>query len=114
MSARTDTIVIRNGTLIDGTGAAARANDALVIEGNRIRSIGALPAETAARGGAMVIDAAGQWILPGLIDAHVHLSYGNPKLPGEARGKGTTRPELNAIRAAWNAQKVLAAGVTGI
>lgn len=52
--------------------------------------------------------------MPGLIDAHTHLSYGNPKLPGEARGKGTFRPELNTLRAAWNAQKVLRAGVTSI
>ncbi len=107
-------IVIRNGTLIDGTGNDAGANDALVIEGNRIKSIGKMPPGLAETGGAEIIDAAGQWILPGLIDAHVHLSYGNPKLAGEARGKGTIRPELNAIRSAWNARKVLGAGVTSI
>ena len=39
------TIVIRNGTLIDGSGDAPRKNDALVIEGNRIRSVGVLPPE---------------------------------------------------------------------
>ena len=61
-----------------------------------------------------VIDAAGQWIMPGLIDAHTHLSYGNPKVPGEARGRGTTRPEFNTLRAAWNARKVLRSGVTSI
>ncbi len=88
------TIVIRNGTLIDGTGGDASPNDALVIEGNRIKSLGPMPPELNGAPDVDVIDAAGQWILPGLIDAHVHLSYGNPKLPGEARGRGTTRPEL--------------------
>ncbi len=39
------TLVIRNGTLIDGTGRAPVANEALVVEGNRIRSIGRLPAD---------------------------------------------------------------------
>jgi N-acyl-D-aspartate/D-glutamate deacylase len=39
------TLVVRNGTLIDGSGKAAARNDAVVIEGNRIRSVGALPAD---------------------------------------------------------------------
>jgi len=39
------TTVIRNGTLIDGTGKPARRNEAIVIEGNRIKSVGALPPE---------------------------------------------------------------------
>jgi len=34
------TLLIRNGTLIDGSGGAAVRNDAIVIEGNRIKSIG--------------------------------------------------------------------------
>lgn len=110
------TLVIRNGTLIDGSGAAAVANDALVIEGNRIRSIGPLPPDVEIRDerNLPVIDATGQWIMPGLIDAHVHLSYGYPYLPGEGRGRGTTRPELGTIKAAHNAQKALLAGVTSI
>jgi len=110
------TLVVRNGTLIDGMGGAPVENDALVIEGNRIRSIGPLPGSVRLedRDAVEVVDAAGQWILPGLIDAHTHLSYGNPKLKGEERGRGTIRPELNTLRAAWNAQKVLRAGVTAI
>jgi imidazolonepropionase-like amidohydrolase len=109
-------IVISNGTLIDGTGRTPARNDAIVIEGNRIKSTGRLPADVKLedRDNVEVINAAGQWIMPGLIDAHTHLSYGNPKVPGEARGRGTTRPEFNTLRAAWNAQKVLQAGVTSI
>jgi N-acyl-D-aspartate/D-glutamate deacylase len=37
------TLVVRNGTLIDGSGKAAVRNDTIVIEGNRIKSLGALP-----------------------------------------------------------------------
>ena len=33
------TLVIRNGTLIDGSGSPAKENDAVVIEDNRIRSV---------------------------------------------------------------------------
>ncbi|MGH7032731.1 MAG: amidohydrolase family protein, partial [Stellaceae bacterium] len=109
------TIVIRNGTLIDGSGAAPQKNDALVIEGNRIRSIGALPPELRLEDERIaVIDAAGKWIMPGLIDAHVHLSYGYPKLPGEGMGRGNLRPELNTLKAARGAQTALRAGVTSI
>jgi len=109
-------IVISNGTLIDGTGNVPTRNEAIVIQGNRIKSAGRLLGDIKLedRDSVEVIDAAGQWIMPGLIDAHTHLSYGNPKVPGEARGRGTTRPEFNTLRAAWNARKVLRSGVTSI
>src|SRR5262249_53313439 len=79
------TLVIRNGTLIDGSGQAATRNDAIVIDGNRIRSVGALPPDVTLedRKNVEVIDAAGQWIMPGLIDAHCHMSYGYPLIKGE-------------------------------
>src|SRR5512145_289946 len=111
------TLVIRNGTLIDGSGRPPVPNDALVVEGNRIRSVGRLPASVRLDGSGAdveVIDAAGQWIMPGLIDAHTHLSYGYPVLRGEGRGRGTTRPELGVLKAAWSAQTVLRSGVTSI
>ena len=44
------TLVVRNGTLIDGSGKPAARNDAIVIEGNRIKSVGALPPDLGARG----------------------------------------------------------------
>ena len=110
------TIVISNGSLIDGTGTSPSRNEAIVIQGNRIKSTGRLPGDVRLedRDNVEVINATGQWIMPGLIDAHTHLSYGNPKVPGEARGRGTTRPEFNTLRAARNAQTVLRSGVTSI
>jgi len=110
------TIVILNGTLIDGSGNAPTKNKAVVIEGNRIKSTGPLPGDVKLQGrnDVNVIEASGQWIMPGLIDAHTHLSYGNPQVPGEPRGRGTTRPEFNTLRAARNVQKVLRSGVTSI
>ena len=116
MSAEPKTLVIRNGTLIDGSGKAASRNDAIVIEGNRIKSVGALPPDITLedRRNVQVIDAAGQWIMPGLIDAHCHMSYGYPMIKGEGKGKGTTRPEFSTLKSARSAQKVLRAGVTSI
>jgi len=116
MSAAPKTLVIRNGTLIDGSGKPAGRNDAIVIEGNRIKSVGALPPDVTLedRRNVQVIDAAGQWIMPGLIDAHCHMSYGYPMIKGEGKGKGTTRPEFSTLKSARSAQKVLRAGVTSI
>jgi imidazolonepropionase-like amidohydrolase len=109
-------MVISNGTLIDGRGNPPVRNEAVVIQGNRIKCIGRLPGDVRLndRDNVEIIDAAGQWIMPGLIDAHTHLSYGNPKVAGEARGRGTTRPEFNTLRAARNARQVLRSGVTSI
>ena len=67
-------LAFRGATLIDGTGAPPRPNSLLVVRNGRIVSVGkateealsALPSDT------QVIDASGKWILPGLIDAHVH------------------------------------------
>ena len=116
MSAEKKTLVIRNGMLIDGSGQAAARNDAIVIEGNRIKSVGALPPDIRLedRGNVEVLDAGGQWIMPGLIDAHCHMSYGYPAIKGEGKGKGTTRPEFSTLKSARSAQKVLRSGVTSI
>ena len=110
------TLVIRNGTLIDGSGAAAATNTAVVIQGNRISSVGELPGgvnlEDADK--VDVIDATGQWIMPGLIDGHCHLSFGMPAVQGYASARGTVNPGFSAIRAAKNAQTILRSGVTSV
>jgi imidazolonepropionase-like amidohydrolase len=116
MDSAVKTLVIRHGTLIDGSGRPAAANEALVVQGNRITSVGRLPAAVQLEDdrNVHVIDASGEWIMPGLIDAHTHLSYGYPHLRGEGRGRGPTRPELGTLKAAWSAQKVLRSGVTSV
>ncbi len=72
-SLATAAFVIRDVTLIDGTGADARPGMSLLISGDRIVDVG----PTAAVGrpaGARVIEAAGRYAIPGLWDMHVHLS----------------------------------------
>ncbi len=110
------TTVIRNGTLIDGSGSPPAQNDAVVIEGNRITSVGPVPPglnlEDTER--VRVIDASDKWIMPGLIDGHCHLSFGQPVMPGLDIAKGTASAEFNTLRAARNAQKVLRSGITSL
>lgn len=62
----THDIVIRGGTIVDGTGAEPIAAD-IAISGGRIAAIGMV-----ADGGAEEIDAAGCIVTPGFVDAHTH------------------------------------------
>jgi len=51
--------------------------------------------------------------MPGLIDAHCHVSYGIPRSRAGQR-QGTTRPEFSTLKSARSVQKVLRSGVTSI
>jgi imidazolonepropionase-like amidohydrolase len=64
--------LIRNATMIDGTGGPARLRTDILIEGDRIAAVGGT---LQAPAGARVIDATGKYITPGLIDCHVHLDF---------------------------------------
>src|SRR5437667_5290373 len=110
------TLVVRNGTLIDGSGKPAPATVPIVLEGNKAPVVGALPPDLQLedRRNVEVVDAGGQWIMPGLIDAHCHVSYGYPVIKGEGKGRGTTRPEFSTLKSARSVQKVLRSGVTSI
>ena len=70
VAATDDSLALVNATIIDGTAAQPRAGMTVIVRGGRIASIrksgGKRP--TAAR----TIDLRGLWLLPGLIDAHVH------------------------------------------
>ena len=65
MSARFD-LVIRNGTIVDGTGAAPREGDVAVSRG-RIAAVGRFEGS-----GAEEIDAKGRIVTPGFVDIHTH------------------------------------------
>jgi N-acyl-D-amino-acid deacylase len=60
-------LVVRNGTVIDGTRAARFAAD-VAVQGDRIVRVGALPDAR----GTLELDAAGRVVAPGFIDAHTH------------------------------------------
>jgi hypothetical protein len=65
-------LVIQGGTLIDATGRPPLEDAVIVVEGERIKSVGK-GGEVAIPRGARVIDAKGKTILPGFIDGHCHL-----------------------------------------
>jgi imidazolonepropionase-like amidohydrolase len=67
-------IAFRGATLVDGTGAPPIPNSLLVVENGRIASVGVATPEALAKlpAGTQVLTGDGKWIVPGLIDAHVH------------------------------------------
>ncbi len=60
-------LIIRNGTVVDGTGAAARSADIAVVDG-RIAAVGNVEGEAARE-----IDASGLMVAPGWVDTHSHM-----------------------------------------
>jgi imidazolonepropionase-like amidohydrolase len=64
---------ITHATVIDGTGAAPVADAVIAGAGDRITCVGRV-VDCPVPSGATILDASGKWIVPGLIDTHVHLS----------------------------------------
>src|SRR4051794_20217580 len=61
-------------TLIDGTGRAPLPDSAVVVSGERVTWAG--PASELDRSaGPKVVDVAGRYVMPGLMDANVHLIF---------------------------------------
>ena len=67
-----DTTAIVGATLIDGTGGPPVDDAVIVIEGRRIAAVGRRD-EIQVPDGARQIDATGRYVIPGLMDANVHL-----------------------------------------
>ena len=105
------TTALTNARIVDLEGGAAIENAVLLVEGERIAAIG--PAsEVAVPPGAEVIDVGGAWLVPGLMNMHVHLGL---VLPGkmEAELANESEGELT-LRMAKNAWDSLLSGVTTI
>src|SRR5476649_514585 len=90
-------LLLTHVTVIDGTGTAAKPNMTIAIEGQRIAAIYADGSQEAPKG-ARVEDLSGRYVIPGLIDAHVHLTGAEPDI-------AHYQPHLQAL---------LRGGVTGV
>jgi imidazolonepropionase-like amidohydrolase len=77
MRTATGTTVIKNGQVVDGTGAAPVPDGAVLMENGRIRFVGPAARLPAVPAGAEQIDARGGTIMPGLVEAHFHPTYFN-------------------------------------
>jgi imidazolonepropionase-like amidohydrolase len=81
-------VLIRNATVLDGTGRRLDGADVLIRDGKIVGVGTALP-----QGDAATIDAKGRWVTPGLIDVHSHLGvYASPGINATQDGNEMTDP----------------------
>ena len=111
MPATPDAFVLL-GKVIDGTGAEPVPAGAVAVIGDRIDWVGSadeLPQRWSAEG-TEVIDCSDRCILPGLVDAHTHLSFCEAQ--SEEELGMYTSVEYRSMLSGYHAAKVLKAGVT--
>jgi imidazolonepropionase-like amidohydrolase len=101
--------VIKAGRLIDTVTGRVLQNQIIVIEGDKIRAVGP---RVEIPDGAEIIDLSNKTVLPGLMDAHVHL-IGDPTLGGVGSRIQRTGVE-QAITAHLFAERTLMAGFTTV
>ncbi len=97
-------LVLINGTLIDGTGADPIKDAVLVIQGERIVAVGPRSSINIPES-AKIIDVQGATMLPGFFNAHVHGAYNEEKLAAWAKEGVTTVRDLGARQ--WPPSKTL-------
>ena len=106
-------LLISGGNVIDGTGSQPQPNTDVLIEGDRIIGVGPnLVVDKSQQADLQRIDATGLTVMPGLIDAHTHITLGEPRTNDELFLHRD--PATSAILAAYNVRKVLRAGVTSM
>ncbi|KQS02167.1 Xaa-Pro dipeptidase [Sphingomonas sp. Leaf357] len=110
--AATSALYIHAGTLLDKPGQTPRGNSTIIVRDGRIAEIraGFAPPEA----GAALVDLSKQFVLPGLIDMHVHL-WGIGGDPMRSRLEALTRDRFDdMMTAAVNAKVTLNAGFTSV
>jgi imidazolonepropionase-like amidohydrolase len=96
--------------LIDGTGNPPIADPAIAVEGDTISAVGTA-GEIQVDRDARVIDLSGMTLLPGLIDAHIHLEGWKTM---DLMDWMTTPVAVSALRATADARRLLEAGFTAV
>jgi imidazolonepropionase-like amidohydrolase len=103
-------VVIRAGRLLDVRTGNTLTGQAIVLEGDKIVSVGPA-ADAKVTSGVETIDLPNATVLPGLIDAHTHITFDANQLGYAALGIATPR---EALTGAKNARITLQAGFTTV
>lgn len=108
-----ETLLVHSGRLLDRPGRAPRGASTVVVRDGRVLEVRDGFVDAATMPGARVVDLSDRFVLPGLIDSHVHLVS---DLGGQAGLISEVSENLpaHAYRAADNARKTLMAGFTTV
>lgn len=104
-------VVVQAARVLAEPGKAPRGATTIVIHDGRIAAL--LDGRQAGPVGARVIDLGERFVLPGLIDSHVHLDSDAGGQAALIEGV-TSSPGLDALRAQWNGMKTLRSGFTTV
>jgi len=110
LPAAAQTVALRAGHVIDPATGTVAKDQVILVENGKIKSIGA---GTAIPKEAQVVDLSNEWVMPGLIDAHTHMTFS--EIPGKAPFEAMYLREssgLRGLRGLHNAQIVLQVGFT--
>jgi len=112
-AAKSRRLAIRFGRVVDGGGKVVK-NAVVLVEGDRIVSVGGDPGAAGREAGA--IDLSRYTGLPGLIDVHTHLTYSYDPDAGKGPWQQLTdrHPAIAVFLARDNARRTLEAGVTTV
>src|SRR3954447_3002298 len=103
-------LILTNARLIDGTGAQPRESATVVVSNGRITEVRSGGAAPEAPEGTEVIDLQGRTLLPGLINAHIHIMFdAGPDAVVAAARQGLAITLLEAVR---TGERMLRAGIT--
>ncbi|HXI86991.1 MAG TPA: amidohydrolase family protein [Parvularculaceae bacterium] len=103
-------VAIKAGKLVDVLSKTVRADQMIIIEGDRIKTVGPA-ASTAIPEGAAVIDLSADTVMPGFIDTHTHVTSDPTISFYESYNISHAR---EAVIGAMNARRTLLAGFTTI
>lgn len=107
-----DTKIIRCGTFFDATSAQRLPDHLLQVAGSQIVYSGPASQAPDFAADAQMIDHGDRFVMPGLIDVHVHLSYGEAKTEEDIDLFASL--EFRALRGMEAAQRILRAGYTSL
>src|SRR5947209_3610651 len=113
-AAQTNTIAIKAGKVVDPEAGKTAANQIILVEGKRIKEIGA---NLAIPAGAKVIDLSKSTVFPGMYDAHTHLCMTVKPKRDAGNYYFTTLLDTTAYRAiegVANARAMLESGFVGV
>ncbi len=103
-------VIFKGANLLDGD-RAAQPDMTIVVEGERIASVGKAP--VAAKPDDRVVELRGRTVMPGIVSGHFHASYNNITIQPEPLG--VERPEnYLALVAAKNLKLALDCGITSV
>lgn len=109
--ARADVLALEGGHVVDVESGAIRRNAVVLIEDERITALGSAD-EAAIPDGARRIDMRGRWLIPGLMNMHVHPGL---VLPGDLAAELANETEAAlALRMASAVRQMLHAGMTTV